>query len=240
MVTFYIFFPIVVNGMETALCTAVPLTKSAIFLYYLCVTSAFFLPLLILFFWFYYKIALLIWRHRKPLGEDYTSNPEITETSCSSKPTDSVSVGTKGSNYKKQNVQMQRKIRSFKIVVALVVAFVICRLPFWLYLLSQRFDIFDRYVMWNIRFIAIALHLLNCALNPLLYTYLSFTITLCRKIGNFISNICCWWFSDSEFEDFETRKHEAERIVKEEKDGNNKIKVQFIDVPPLRYNHRII
>ncbi|XP_066248527.1 RYamide receptor-like [Euwallacea similis] len=240
VVTFYIFIPLLVNDRETAMCTGAPITKHSIFLYYITMNCLFFIPILVLFFWFYYKIAFLIWRHRKPLNDDYHQQ-EVTETSYSSKPIqDTSSIST--SKSKKKNVQMKSKIRSFKIVVALVVAFIVCRLPYWLHMTYQQLENVNKNVVWNVRFATISLYLFNCVLNPLLYTYLNITITVCRKVSRFVTHYCCCWFSNLEFEDFETGKHTAEGIVGVEKNDEVKSKgrVQFIDVAMPNLNEKEI
>ncbi|ENN80730.1 hypothetical protein YQE_02838, partial [Dendroctonus ponderosae] len=246
VVTFYIYFPILINEVdEAAMCTGAPVTKSTIFLYYICMNCLFFLPIVLMFFWFYYKIAFLIWRHRKPPAE-HLNQQEFTDTSCSSKPTQTQDscVSLSKCTDKKKKVQMERKVRSFKIVVTLIIAFIGCRMPYWLVMLYQQAKSVDRNILWNLRFSAISLYLLNCALNPLLYTYLNITILACRKISKFLANTFCCWFSNSEFEDFETGKHTAEGIMRVENNevGNNadklndsRVKVQFIDVPISRY-----
>lgn len=185
-----------------------------------------------MFFWFYYKIAYLIWQHRKPPSEQ-----EITETSCATK-----TLQDSSTTAKKKNVQMGRKIRSFKIVVTLIIAFIGCRFPYWLIMLYQQVNVVDRNVMWNIRFSCIALYLLNCALNPLLYTFLNVTIVMFRKLNAFLTNTCCCWFSNSDFEEYETGKPLSTGIMgvdkisgaaKNDRVKDGRVRVHVIDVPDM-------
>ncbi|XP_066139810.1 substance-K receptor-like [Euwallacea fornicatus] len=240
VVTFYIFIPLLVNDRKTAMCTGAPVTKRSIFLYYITMNCLFFLPILVLFFWFYYKIAFLIWRHRKPLNDDYHQQ-EVTDTCSSSKPVQDA-YPTSALKSKKKNVQMKSKIRSFKVVVALVLAFITCRLPYWLQMIYQQLETVNKNVLWNVRFATISLHLFNCVLNPLLYTYLNITITVCRKVSRFVTHYCCCWFSNLEFEDFERGKHTAEGVVEVENNDEVKDKgrVQFINVAMPTVNRKEI
>ncbi|KAL1497617.1 hypothetical protein ABEB36_008546 [Hypothenemus hampei] len=240
--TFYIYIPILMDDKETAMCTAASVTKSTIFLYYICMNSLFFLPIVLMFFWFYYKIALLIWKHRKPPTDEHLSQQEITDTSFATKQFESHTFNVKTGG-KKRNEQMEKKIRSFKIVVALIIAFIGCRAPYWIHMLYQQVNTVDKNLLWNFRFSAISLYLLNCVLNPLLYTYLNVTISICRKISSFLTQICCCWFFGSEFEEFETGEHIVEGIVgvdnrdelKNDKSPNKKIKIHYVHVPFSKY-----
>ncbi|CAG9767435.1 unnamed protein product [Ceutorhynchus assimilis] len=236
VVTFYLYIPIILEGEYTAMCSGAPVTKSVIFIYYICMNCLFFIPIVTMFFWFYYKIALLIWRHRKPPADSY-NHPEITETSTGTKP----DFSTNGKLVaKKKNMQMERKIRSFKIVLALIVAFIGCRLPYWMLLLYQQANVVDKNLMWTMRFSAISLYLLNCALNPFLYTFLNITIIICKKAKKFLTTTLCCWFSNSDFEDFETGKGMECGFAAN--DNNNEkssaVPVKFIDVP--KFNQREI
>ncbi|XP_050295591.1 somatostatin receptor type 3-like [Anthonomus grandis grandis] len=231
VVTFYLFIPILVNGYESALCSGAPITKSLILIYYTCMTFLFFTPIVIMFFWFYYKIAQMIWKHRKPPSEAYSQ--EITETSTATRTT-TIDASVVTSKIKKKNVQMERKVRSFKIVVSLIVAFIGCRLPYWMLMLYQQVNLGDNVnIMWNIRFCCIAVYLFNCLLNPFLYTFLNFTIVFSRKFSNIVTTICCCWCSDSEFKDFEAGKPMAECIIIGVNNAKNECKpnVTFLNVP---------
>ncbi|KAF7282089.1 QRFP-like peptide receptor [Rhynchophorus ferrugineus] len=213
---FYINIPLVVNNERVYLCTGTPNTKRELTSYYIAMNLLFFFPIISMFFWFYYKIALLIWRHRKPIS--HSNNHDPIENSSISKISPLPRVK---SFVKKRNVQMERKMRTFKIVLVLIFAFIGCRMPHWLYMVCNLLKDISGKSAWNIRFSFISLNLLNCALNPFLYTYLSQTIYVCRKINDFMCKICCCCFSNAEFEDYENGKPLAEGLMNYRNNDNS-------------------
>ncbi|KAF2886294.1 hypothetical protein ILUMI_19879, partial [Ignelater luminosus] len=54
--------------------------KTKLKTYYICLMCLVFLPLFCIFLWFYYKIAQLIWRHRKPLSQMFQKKYEHSVT----------------------------------------------------------------------------------------------------------------------------------------------------------------
>ncbi|XP_030756668.1 somatostatin receptor type 5-like isoform X2 [Sitophilus oryzae] len=199
MSTFYFYIPLVVNNENVFLCSGTSNTKSEILSYYSSINVLFFFPVISMFFWFYYKIALLIWRHRKPVTNERCQ--EVTDISTTSVRSP---VPRIKSIMKKRNLQMERKMRTFKIVVVLIFAFIGCRMPHWLFMLYNLLKEVPASIAWNLRFSFIALNLFNCVLNPFLYTYLGQTIYIFRKINDFMCKICCCCCSNAEFEDYET------------------------------------
>ncbi|KAL1497838.1 hypothetical protein ABEB36_008726 [Hypothenemus hampei] len=203
MATFYFHVPVILpDGTETIyICSANTKTRGDITFYYVSITILFFVPLIVMFFWFYFAIALLIWRHRKPIGQG--ANNGIDEASSSKSTSDNHQV-VNTVHKKKKNVQMQRKVRTFKIVIVLIFAFIFCRMPYWLFWLVKLLTRFrNGDFVWRTTLILASLNLLNCVLNPILYTYLNQTLYLIRKIQNFICTTCCCCFSTAEFEDYE-------------------------------------
>lgn len=179
------------------------LVKEKLTVYYLIMAFVIFFPMLTIFTSFYFNIAVLIWKHRKPVssvdkkipvGEDVSTLSTKRSTSCETQ------------NYtnipKRKNVQVERKIRTFRTVLLLMVSFNLCRLPYWSYYIVRLLNKEDSIFSWNLHFTFISLNLLNCILDPLLYTYLHETISALKIINDFFFKVCCCCFSN-DFEDFE-------------------------------------
>lgn len=208
MINFYFYVPLrLPNGEDVNMCTGTSTSRPGIAYYYVIIDVLIFGPLVTMFFWFYYKIAILIWRHRKPVSLRNDTKIEEFENTSYTKGSSETSGGSTVKSQaikKKRNVQMERKIRTFKIVIVLIVAFILCRMPYWVFwLLKLLTSIRSGDAVWRTIFIMTSLNLLNCALNPFLYTYLNQTIYACRKINDFFWSTCCCCFSNAEFEDYE-------------------------------------
>lgn len=223
------------------MCLAVD--KSRLTVYYVTMAVLIFLPIVIIFFWFYYKIAALVWKHRKPLSLRFNKSQSQTEPEDSSttKSTD-LSANT-GKNLKVmvkkvKNVQVERKIRTFKIVLVLMITFISCRLPYWVFYMIKLLSALKGDAIWNVHFSLIILNMTNCVLNPLLYTFLNQTIHGLKLINDFMCKICCCCFSNAEFEDFEkdnpfmreTYDARKPQIVKEYPKDTRNSKVRFARV----------
>lgn len=218
MSTFYFYLPLrLPNGKHVYMCSGNVSTRGDIVFYYIAVTSLFFFPLIVMFFWFYYNIAVLIWRHRKPVMAGTSSRIDESENTSETKCTTSDSMSSshfKQLIAKKKTAQMERKIRTFRIVIVLILAFVVCRMPYWLFWLVKLLAPvrFSNNTVLRLTLIFTALNLLNCALNPFLYTYLNQTIHVCLKINEFVCTNCCCCFSNDEFEDYETNNNHLRTI----------------------------
>ncbi|XP_045477350.1 neuropeptide Y receptor type 2 [Harmonia axyridis] len=169
-----------------------------------------FVPLLVVFFWFYYSIAQLIWRHRKPVEAAATSRTETSTTeSTVTKTADKNGQNVLTTN---QNEQMKKKLRTFKVILVLITTFVVCRLPFWAFTTIKLSYVVKGYAVWRINCLISALNLTSTILNPLLYTYLNVTVKVASKIVKELNTFLCCLFSDDEFDEFEKRK-----VIPEEK-----------------------
>ncbi|KAJ8978889.1 hypothetical protein NQ317_008504 [Molorchus minor] len=143
---------------------------------------------------------------------------------------------------KPKNVQMEKKLRTFKVVIALMLAFTLCRLPYWLYFVIKLVKTIQGDTMWNIHFALTSLNILNCALNPFLYTFLNQTISATKKINEITCRfiLCCCCFSNSEFEDFENNNpfeincEQRNDMGDNQKYINNNSRVKFVDVAHLQ------
>lgn len=149
-------------------------------MYYVALNGIVFLPLVIFFTWSYIRIAMVVWQHQTPGRNE-----------------------SKGFDKKKtiHNHHFERKVRTFKIVIILLLSFILCRLPYWIFYIIRLSNNTSN-IMWIIHFLLISLSILNCALNPLLYNFLNESITIFKLLSNFIMNLlsifCC--FINDEFD----------------------------------------
>lgn len=165
---------------DAFLCAAIE--KDKLKLYYIIMAVLVFLPIVVIFIWFYYQIAAMVWQHRKPLISANAPKLFIKRT---------------------KTVQVQRKIRTFKVVVILMVTFIVCRLPYWLFFVVKLLETIKGSTMWYLHFGFTSLNMLNCVLNPLLYAFLNQTIFAARKCHKLFHKValCCCCFSSKEFEE---------------------------------------
>lgn len=188
--------------------------KSEMRIYYICIISLIFVPLIVIFLWLYYKVANLIWKHRKPVTYQNNNNNDSSnanETSISHiKSTEEVSKISKSSPSNKpivpmkKSVHVERKIRTFKIILCLMFVFIGCRLPYLIFNVDKLSSSHKGHEYWIMVYVFNGLALLNCTLNPLLYTFLHPTLNLLTRINKIINDFmcqvfCCW---NAEFDDF--------------------------------------
>jgi hypothetical protein len=83
----------------------------------------------------------------------------------------------------------QRQVRLFKVILLLMFVFFICRLPSWIYTIYKLNNDADSNIHWVLNYSFGMLVLLNCALNPYLYTFMSETIKVVSFLGNVIRMI---------------------------------------------------
>lgn len=184
-------------------------------LFYSIMFALIFIPLMALFLWLYYKIAQLIWRRRKPVtAKSYNNSHSVTmETSTDSKPSSSVKLAPVNVHIDKRiknvvktsKLHMERKIRTFKIIIVIMIVFFVCRMPHWIFTLLRFATVLSGSKYWIISNALSLLLIINTTLNPFLYSFLNQTIMyfdkFFRSIGDFISKICCCCCS--EFDEFE-------------------------------------
>lgn len=78
----------------------------------------------------------------------------------------------------------------FKVILALMLVFFICRLPNWIYVLYKLSNDTQDNIFWVVNYALGLLVMANCMLNPFFYTFLSETI----RLTTFLSNIICGMF----------------------------------------------
>lgn len=86
----------------------------------------------------------------------------------------------------------------FTAIVCIMLVFLICRLPTWVYLLYKLQNVANSPAHWLLHYALGILSLVNCMINPLLYTFLGETIdtslaivTRVRQLWRQICNRCC-------------------------------------------------
>lgn len=178
----------------------VALMKEPLTMYFLIMAVLIFFPVIVIFVWFYFSIASLIWKHRKPVCSSYAvRSEELSNTSSTSQSSNNSQV----SILKKKNVQVEKKIRTFRIVIVLMTCFVVCRLPYWVFYAVRLIIKVGGHAGWNAVFALLALNLMNCVLDPLLYTFLNETVNTFKIFNDFVCKIFCCCFSTDDFEEFE-------------------------------------
>lgn len=217
----YSYFAVLTTDDGADVCF-IPMDKTILRNYYIIMVVVIFLPLLGIFSWFYYKIAALIWKHRKPLSTIFKKETHSNqETSSFALP-----------EIKKtqDEIRVERKIRTFKIVITLMIVFIVCRLPYFaIQIFKSVYSVLnDTNTAWNLGYTFMALHIVNCALNPLLYTFLNSTLKVWFKIWNLVCEICCICCSTDEFDSLDRENpFTVENAKKNCKNQTNKVRFKF-------------
>lgn len=196
----------------------VALEKNDLKDYYTVIAVLVFFPIITAFIWLYYHIAALIWQHRNPLSTIFykreensngeTSTSQIKSSETSNKSANSIEEHLRRIKTPNRNVHVERKIRTFKIIVMLMIVFIVCRLPYHIFSILKLLHVYNEHRHWIITYVFNGLVLLNCALNPFLYTFLNATLNICLKIHkilikDFFCKVCCCCCTNAEFEEFE-------------------------------------
>lgn len=135
--------------------------------YFSIIFSFIFAPMLITFIWLNSIVA----------KEIYTRS-RITRKRCRGSTNDSsekpISLHC---------IRRKRQVRLFQVILVLMMVFLLCRMPSWIYTLYKLNNSSDSNVHWVLNYSFGILVLLNCALNPYLYTFMSETIRLMTLLG---------------------------------------------------------
>lgn len=147
------------------------------------------MPLVITFFWLNSVLAKEVWKRRIDVSVN-TSETENSSTTGTSnyRPQESY---TSPETIARRTERRQRQVRMFKVILALMVVFLICRLPNWVYVLYKLGNDAQENIFWVINYAFGLLVMANCMLNPFLYTFLSETI----RLTTFLAGIICGLFS---------------------------------------------
>lgn len=86
--------------------------------------------------------------------------------------------------------RQRRQLRMFKVILVLMSVFICCRLPTWTFLLYKLSNEISGRLNWILLYSFGAMGILNCTLNPLLYTFLGETIRITSHIGSACYKFC--------------------------------------------------
>lgn len=86
-----------------------------------------------------------------------------------------------------EHQRRNRQMRMFKVILVLMSVFIICRLPNWVFLVYKLSHKVSNRSNWLLVYSFAIMGLLNCMLNPLLYTFLSETI----RVTSFVESAGC-------------------------------------------------
>ena len=139
-------------------------------------------------------VARAIW-NRRHAHSKVSSEPSIPTNSMPSLPsmpssnTNSQSDTTLSEMPTGCSERKQRQERLFRVILVLMAVFFICRMPTWMYLIYQLNTTAADDYYWHLYFMFGNLALLNCALNPYLYSFMSETIKVFSFLGNIIRSM---------------------------------------------------
>lgn len=125
-----------------------------------------------------------------------------TSTLCggSSQSTKSTPLHINRSCYQMRKLKTCREIRQmrmFKAILVLMFVFLICRLPIWIFLLVKLYNVASSNMMWMLHFCFGLLSIVNCVLNPFLYTFLIETIQFSSRFIHCVKRVICFFNSKS-------------------------------------------
>lgn len=120
------------------------------------------------------------------------SSGELKNSAASSKQASvfTVQAPQQPNNETHRNERQRRQMRMFKVILVLMSVFICCRLPNWIFLLYKLSNVASGRLNWLLLYSFGALGLLNCMLNPLLYTFLGETIRITSHIGSACYKFC--------------------------------------------------
>jgi hypothetical protein len=157
--------------------------------YFSIIFSFIFAPLVLTFIWMNSVVAREIWNRRHLQQPAQTITTTIT-TSTNSSSSDEQQPQVKAPEASASSIERKRRqVRLFKVIVLLMAVFFICRMPSWVYTLYKLNNDSDSNLEWILSYSFGILTLINCALNPYLYTFLSETIRIISFLGNVIRGI---------------------------------------------------
>lgn len=178
-------------------------SRTHLLIYYISTSLIIFLPLLIIVLWLYYNIYKLVYKQnaaRKISDSQLYSDKEIEDTTA-------VNINRKCCPPQRRNINLERKIRTFKIMIFLILVFFLLRSPHWIYKsIIYSYESMDR-GDWLLNFALSSVALLSCTINPFLYSFFPETMArmekVCKAIRDFTCEVCCCCCSNAEFEQFE-------------------------------------
>jgi hypothetical protein len=147
--------------------------------YFSIIFSFIFAPLVMTFIWMNSVVAREIWNRRHFVYK----TPQTTASSSSTSTEQKVEVSAGSAERKK------RQVRLFKIILLLMAVFFVCRTPSWVYTIYKLNNDSETNLEWILSYTFGIMALVNCMLNPYLYTFLSETIRLFSFLSNVIRGL---------------------------------------------------
>jgi hypothetical protein len=151
--------------------------------YYFAIISTFiFGPLFVTFIWLNSVLAKEVWKRRIDMTVSVIESENISAST--------MTAGLNSSEICKRRIERrQRQVKMFKVILALMAVFFICRMPNWVFLLYKLGDVPQDNLHWVINYALGLLVMANCMANPFLYTFLSETIRLTTFLTGIIIGI---------------------------------------------------
>lgn len=157
--------------------------------FFAIIFSFIFIPLLVTFLWLNSVLAREVWRRRIDVSVSVIENENTSTVTTASASKSHDSYVTSESTARRIE-RKQRQVRMFKVILALMLVFFICRLPHWIYVLYKLGNTTKANIFWVINYALGLVVMANCMLNPFLYTFLSETI----RLTTFLTGIVCGMF----------------------------------------------
>lgn len=115
-----------------------------------------------------------------------------TRPEAQQEPPSSTSVAPKArKSYQSNNCRKTRQLRMFKVIIMIMITFLVCRLPTWIFLLIKLNRDLSSSASWVLHFSFGILSLANCAINPFLYTFLTETMHFGSQVKGRLRKILC-------------------------------------------------
>ena len=160
--------------------------------FFAIIFSFIFVPLLIAFLWLNSVLAKEVWKRRIDVSVSSIENESAsTSTTATSNVWRAQDVHVPSEVSARRVERKQRQVRMFKVILALMAVFFLCRLPNWIYVLYKLSNNVQENIFWVINYALGLMVMANCMLNPFLYTFLSETI----RLTTFLASIVCGMFS---------------------------------------------
>lgn len=197
--------------MQLDVCFSVQQAENGYF--FAIIFTFIFAPLLIAFLWLNLVLAKEVWKRRIHVSVNVGDN-ENTSTVASATTDWRVQDNVPPELTARRAERKQRQIRMFKVIVVLMAVFFICRLPNWIYTMYKLGNSTQENIHWVLNYSLGLMVMVNCMLNPFLYTFLSETIRLTTFLVGIICSIfspcaklckCKSWCNESQETDFGKR-----------------------------------
>ncbi|XP_015114976.1 QRFP-like peptide receptor [Diachasma alloeum] len=144
---------------------------------YIGIFVVIFLPLTIAFLAVHVLLALSI-NQRKAPGESSRSEINLSrENSTASTDLDRPKPGIPKIRVPLP-AHVQRKQRTVRVILLLILVFVVCRLPQWTFLLFKTLVVVQGWVWWHLQVVLSTLSLFNAAIHPFLYAFLNEALSI--------------------------------------------------------------